>query len=108
MLNAHDPETSSGVNWGGLAAILIGALSGIHAWFRKRPRRNIPTENATEIFERLAYLEKSHQKSAESDGRVWGEIVGLKTIADEIREKMVDRQDLRDFEKKILRLLDGR
>lgn len=95
-------------NYGWLAAVVAGAVAGVQAWYHKRtrPKRLIPTKNADELFERVEYLEGINQGTSAASARVWGEISDIKTSMNDMRERMVDREDLDAFERRIRRLLE--
>lgn len=97
-------------NYGWLAAVVAGAVAGVQAWYHKRtrPKRLVPMKNAEEMFERLEYLESMQQGTGKSDSRIWGEITDMKASMNDMRERMVDREDLDAFERRIRRLLENR
>ncbi len=115
MLNAQ-PEPPASGNWAWLVAIITGAFGVITAFvhrMRAKPvSQRIPTQNATEIFTSLSYLEKRSSTLEDSSNDAWRAIEELRADVREIKHAALQRRDLDAASDRLLRevqrMLDNR
>lgn len=100
-----EPPKSGDVGWA--VAIIAGVFSTIVAFIHrmraKSPLPRIPTQNASEIFTSLSYLEKRSSTLEDSSNDAWRAIEELRADVREIKHSALKRRDLDDASDRLLR-----